>query len=1188
MRISTSLRFRIAALSALTVLAVAGVVRAQFSPPTCVPPNCNPAVIQNVALSSSAQVASINITGDGGIGAKVEVGRQAPTLTAATDYLYYGNVNGASTAGYLIALQQGSADRMKVSIAGQQQLPLGSAGAPSYSFIGDANTGLFSSAADSMSFVTNGVARTIVNNNGTTVNSGVLTVPAGSVAAPSITFAGDTNTGIHRSAADTINIVTGGVSRFQADATGAVSVPGSLTVNGTFTSSGGVGGDGSALTNLNASNIASGTLSASRLPTNVAYLDAPQTFTQSNNFNGTVFYNGAVAYNTTSVAFNNPNVTFAANTSFTGTPVSLNTAGGISVGGTSLNLTVAQNLHYGVVDVASTGSLMKLQTHSGGIYTDRFVVSAAGAVTAASFAGSGASLTSLNASTLSSGTVPSARISGTYANNLAFSGANTYSNRSTFGSATLNVAAGQHLIFGNVDTASAGNLLLLQNESTDRFRVDAAGNLTLAGTIAATGSLTSGGVNVCLQDGTDCPATLTGGGTTDYLVKFTGTGDTVDDSIIYEDAVNGRIGIGTTTPGKKFEVRNGDLGTYNGNITASFGSVSASIVAAGGIGVSGQAIGVGSYGAIGSGDTGVAGYGENYGGWFTAADNFGGAAVYAQWTGNAGSLGKALQAYTDRPAATAAYIEATDATDAGTRGLYVSTPYTVGAKALTVIGDSYFSHDAWVNNLSRWSELGADPAGAAEGSMAYVNNKFRCNEGGTWKNCTDGVISSVTGSGAGISVSPTTGSVVVSNTGVTSAVAGAGISVSGATGAVTITNTGDTNPSDDVTGSGTANRLPKFTGAATVGDSLMYDDGTNVGIANTGPSYKLDVTGNARISTQLGVGTAPLGTTGIAISGPTYGVLANGGTYGVYGNGASYGLYSAGNTYTAGNMGVGALQDGVSRIYAYDGSDAYAYIARDSGTNGKGIMAYGGYYGGFFRDTDSLSTLYAGYGGYGAYGVGSTSGGYFANTSGGGITYIGGYSSGGYGVYVGSGNTYGVVAYGDATGGRFYDADGTATVFLAGASYGVEIITGSAIKPSGTTWANPSDARLKKDIHAFSDGLGIARQLNPKNFTFNGLGGTVDGMESSGFIAQEVKDIVPYMIDRKKVLLHPDDAEETEIYVLDQSELPLILLNSVKELDLRIVGFEAKVKKIDELDAKLKRLERRVEELESEVEALRR
>ena len=63
----------------------------------------------------------------------------------------------------------------------------------------------------------------------------------------------------------------------------------------------------------------------------------------------------------------------------------------------------------------------------------------------------------------------------------------------------------------------------------------------------------------------------------------------------------------------------------------------------------------------------------------------------------------------------------------------------------------------------------------------------------TWTTpSTLGLVNSVTGSGAGISVSPTTGAVIVSNTGVTSAVAGTGIGVSAGTGAVTFSNTGVT------------------------------------------------------------------------------------------------------------------------------------------------------------------------------------------------------------------------------------------------------------------------------------------------------------------------------------------------------------------------------------------------------------
>jgi hypothetical protein len=47
-----------------------------------------------------------------------------------------------------------------------------------------------------------------------------------------------------------------------------------------------------------------------------------------------------------------------------------------------------------------------------------------------------------------------------------------------------------------------------------------------------------------------------------------------------------------------------------------------------------------------------------------------------------------------------------------------------------------------------------------------------------------------------------------------------------------------TNP---VTGTGTTNYLPKFTGSTTLGNSLIFDNGTNVGVNTASPAYTFDV-----------------------------------------------------------------------------------------------------------------------------------------------------------------------------------------------------------------------------------------------------------------------------------------------------------------------------------------------------------
>jgi hypothetical protein len=65
--------------------------------------------------------------------------------------------------------------------------------------------------------------------------------------------------------------------------------------------------------------------------------------------------------------------------------------------------------------------------------------------------------------------------------------------------------------------------------------------------------------------------------------------------------------------------------------------------------------------------------------------------------------------------------------------------------------------------------------------------------------------------------------------------AGTNITISGGT----ISSTGG-----GITGSGTTNYVTKFTGASSIGNSLIFDNGTNIGIGLTSPSYKLDVQDN--------------------------------------------------------------------------------------------------------------------------------------------------------------------------------------------------------------------------------------------------------------------------------------------------------------------------------------------------------
>lgn len=73
-----------------------------------------------------------------------------------------------------------------------------------------------------------------------------------------------------------------------------------------------------------------------------------------------------------------------------------------------------------------------------------------------------------------------------------------------------------------------------------------------------------------------------------------------------------------------------------------------------------------------------------------------------------------------------------------------------------------------------------------------------------------------------------------------------------------------TNP---VTGTGTLNFVSKFTSTgSTLGNSQIYDNGTNVGIGTTSPSYKLDVSGTGNFQSNLRISNADQSTTRLLIN----------------------------------------------------------------------------------------------------------------------------------------------------------------------------------------------------------------------------------------------------------------------------------------------------------------------------------
>jgi hypothetical protein len=134
-----------------------------------------------------------------------------------------------------------------------------------------------------------------------------------------------------------------------------------------------------------------------------------------------------------------------------------------------------------------------------------------------------------------------------------------------------------------------------------------------------------------------------------------------------------------------------------------------------------------------------------------------------------------------------------------------------------------------------------------------------------------------------------------------------------------------------------------------------------------------------------------------------------------------------------------------------------------------------------------------------------------------------------------------------SSGLGIYSNNGTLTASVD--SSGSLILVGStAQKATGTTWSNPSDIRLKDNVTDYSKGLAELMQVNVKEWTYNGKGGTTEGMKGLGVIADEIMTVLPDTVDTYQAKLNAKDKNDTGIKKFDATEITWLMLNAIKEL----------------------------------------
>ena len=117
---------------------------------------------------------------------------------------------------------------------------------------------------------------------------------------------------------------------------------------------------------------------------------------------------------------------------------------------------------------------------------------------------------------------------------------------------------------------------------------------------------------------------------------------------------------------------------------------------------------------------------------------------------------------------------------------------------------------------------------------------------------------------------------------------------------------------------------------------------------------------------------------------------------------------------------------------------------------------------------------------------------------------------------------------------------------------------------ANNTFTTFSDSRLKKDVVEIPYGLDTINKLKPKKYVRHSgdiKDGKViledDGWDEIGFIAQDIKEIIPELIS------NPDNDETKGFYAMDDGKMTSVLVKAVQELSQKNEALE---KRIEELE----------------------